>query len=227
MLPGLTAPVEVLRDVRRAPDLRRHRRGSVPSPGLHARAGPVLRDGLPPPRRGRPAVELFGPSQVQTDAYVRTLGWRRVAEQELALLAPSTRRALDAYAAGVNAYLGDRSAAELSLEYRLLGLQGLDYTPELDRRRLGLLAQGDGLGPGLQPQPGGRAGAGHCRIRGRPRGQPVPRLPAGEPRPDRRTRHRGGREVRPDSAPGSPRPLPELDVTSAAGGGRAWPTSTG
>ena len=67
---------------------------------------------------------------MQTDAYVRTLGWRRVAEQELALLAPSTRRALDAYAAGVNAYLGDRSAAELSLEYRLLGLQGLDYTPE-------------------------------------------------------------------------------------------------
>ncbi len=53
-----------------------------------------------------------------------------MAEQELALLAPSTRRALDAYAAGVNAYLGDRPAAELSLEYRLLGLQGLDYTPE-------------------------------------------------------------------------------------------------
>ena len=74
--------------------------------------------------------ELYGASQVQTDAYVRTLGWRRVAEQELALLAPSTRRALDAYAAGVNAYLGARSAAELSLEYRLLGLQGLHYTPE-------------------------------------------------------------------------------------------------
>ena len=49
--------------------------------------------------------ELFGKSQVETDAYVRTLGWRRVAEQELALLAPSTRRYLDAYAAGVNAYL--------------------------------------------------------------------------------------------------------------------------
>ena len=74
--------------------------------------------------------ELYGPSQVQTDAYIRTLGWRRVAEQELALLAPSTRRALDAYAAGVNAYLGDHSVVELSLEYRLLGLQGLRYTPE-------------------------------------------------------------------------------------------------
>ena len=33
--------------------------------------------------------ELFGASQVETDAYIRTLGWRRVAEQELPLLAPS------------------------------------------------------------------------------------------------------------------------------------------
>ena len=54
--------------------------------------------------------ELFGKSQLETDAYVRTLGWRRVAEQELALLAPSTRRYLDAYAAGVNAYLEGRTA---------------------------------------------------------------------------------------------------------------------
>jgi penicillin G amidase len=73
--------------------------------------------------------ELFGVSQLETDAYVRTLGWRRAAEQELTLLAPSTRRYLDAYAAGVNAYLAGRSAADLSLEYSLLRLQGLRYTP--------------------------------------------------------------------------------------------------
>ena len=69
-------------------------------------------------------------SQLETDAYVRTLGWRRVAEQELALLAPSTRRYLDAYAAGVNAYIEGRSATDLSLEYSLLRLQGLRYRPE-------------------------------------------------------------------------------------------------
>jgi penicillin amidase len=73
--------------------------------------------------------ELFGASQFETDAYIRTLGWRRVAEQELALLAPSTRRYLDAYAAGVNAYLRGRTAADLSLEYSLLRPQGLQYTP--------------------------------------------------------------------------------------------------
>ena len=75
--------------------------------------------------------ELFGVSQLETDSYVRTLGWRRAAEQELTLLAPSTRRYLDAYAAGVNAYLAGRSAADLSLEYSLLRLQGLRYTPSV------------------------------------------------------------------------------------------------
>jgi penicillin amidase len=74
--------------------------------------------------------ELFGKSQLETDIYVRTLGWRRVAEQELALLAPSTRRYLDAYAAGVNASIADRAAGDISLEYSVLRLQGLDYTPQ-------------------------------------------------------------------------------------------------
>jgi penicillin amidase len=74
--------------------------------------------------------ELFGESQFENDAYIRTLGWRRVAEQELALLAPSTHRYLDAYAAGVNAYITNRAAGDISLEYSILRLQGLDYTPE-------------------------------------------------------------------------------------------------
>lgn len=74
--------------------------------------------------------ELFGKSQLESDTYIRTLGWRRVAEQELALLAPSTRRYLDAYAAGVNASIADRAAGDLSLEYSLLRLQGLDYSPQ-------------------------------------------------------------------------------------------------
>ena len=207
MLPGLTAPVEVLRDGYGVPqiyadtaedlflaqgymhaqdrfyemDFRRHvAAGRLPSSSAPARCRPM--------RTSAPSAGDGWPSR----------SWRCSRPR------PGARRSRAA--AGVNAYLGDRSAAELSLEYRLLGLQGLDYTPELDRRRLGLLAQGDGLGPGLQPQPGGRAGAGHCRIRGRPRGQPVPRLPAGEPRPDRRTRHRGGREVRPDSKADLPPP---------------------
>jgi len=74
--------------------------------------------------------ELFGSSTLEVDQFIRTLGWRRVAEQELALLTPETRRYLDQFAAGVNAYLGDHDGAEISLEYAVLGLQGISGTPE-------------------------------------------------------------------------------------------------
>lgn len=74
--------------------------------------------------------ELFGPSQVTTDAFIRTMGWRRVAEAELDLLSASTRRYLDAYASGVNAYLREQDPSAISLEYAVLGVQGLSYRPE-------------------------------------------------------------------------------------------------
>ncbi|MGH3327391.1 MAG: penicillin acylase family protein, partial [Streptomycetales bacterium] len=75
-------------------------------------------------------AELFGAEQVQTDAFIRTLGWRRVAERELALLSPSTRRYLEAYAEGVNAYLGTRQGPELSLEYAVLDAANPEYHPD-------------------------------------------------------------------------------------------------
>jgi penicillin amidase len=74
--------------------------------------------------------ELFGEDALETDEVVRTLGWRRVAQKELTLLKPPTRDLLDAYAEGVNAYLADRPLSEISLEYALLDLSGLDYHPE-------------------------------------------------------------------------------------------------
>ena len=74
--------------------------------------------------------ELFGASQLDTDAFIRTLGWRRVAEQELARLAPRTREYLQDYADGVNAYLAEHHGSGLSLEYAVLGLQTSGYEPE-------------------------------------------------------------------------------------------------
>jgi penicillin G amidase len=74
--------------------------------------------------------ELFGEDQVDTDTIIRAMGWRRVAAQELPLLSPATRRYLEAYAEGVNGWLGGRSAGELGFAYTLLGLTGGDNTPE-------------------------------------------------------------------------------------------------
>lgn len=75
-------------------------------------------------------AELFGAGQVETDKYLRTMGWRDVAEREYPLLSRSTKDALTAYAAGVNAYLGDHRGSALGLEYTLLRLQNGAYRPE-------------------------------------------------------------------------------------------------
>jgi len=74
--------------------------------------------------------ELFGADQVETDTFVRTLGWRRTAGQELPLIRPETRRYLDSYADGVNAWMTGRSGGEFGVAYTLLGLLGGDDSPE-------------------------------------------------------------------------------------------------
>ncbi len=75
-------------------------------------------------------AELFGESQVETDRFLRTLGWERIAREELRTMDPESLTALEDYAQGVNAYLERRSGAEISLEYALLGLLNADYAPE-------------------------------------------------------------------------------------------------
>jgi len=74
--------------------------------------------------------EMFGKSQVPTDAFLRTLGWRRIAEQEVPMLNDTSRLMLESYAAGVNAYLADRPKADISLEYSVLGLTNPSYAIE-------------------------------------------------------------------------------------------------
>ncbi|WP_314174711.1 penicillin acylase family protein [Streptomyces winkii] len=73
--------------------------------------------------------EMFGPGQVKTDAFLRTLGWRRVAEREYAGLSKETKANLRSYTAGVNAYLKDHKDSAASLEYAALDLS-TDYKPE-------------------------------------------------------------------------------------------------
>ena len=130
MVSGLTGQVEVLRDSYGVPHIYADNPEDLfEAQGyVHAQDRFFEMDFRRHLAAGR-LSELFGISQLETDAYIRTLGWRRVAEQELSLLAPSTRRYLDAYAAGVNAYLAGRSATDLSLEYSLLRLEGLRYSP--------------------------------------------------------------------------------------------------
>ena len=74
--------------------------------------------------------EMVGEDAVSTDMFIRAMGWRRVAEQELSLLSPEALAYLEAFSAGVNAYIDTHTPSQMSLEYSLLAVNGLDYTVE-------------------------------------------------------------------------------------------------
>jgi penicillin amidase len=74
--------------------------------------------------------EMFGSGQVETDTFLRTLGWRATAEQEYSGLDPVSKSIIDSYTQGVNAYLADHDTTALSLEYAVLGLLSPDYEIE-------------------------------------------------------------------------------------------------
>jgi penicillin G amidase len=74
--------------------------------------------------------ELFGGSQVETDKFLRTLGFGRIAQQELDTIDEESLSILQAYADGVNAYLAERTGSALSLEYTVLSMVNRGYRPE-------------------------------------------------------------------------------------------------
>ena len=76
--------------------------------------------------------ELVGENAdaLDADKVIRTFGWRRVAEQELEIVADPTREALEAYAAGVNAYLDGKAPSQIAVEYTVLGMQVHVEAPE-------------------------------------------------------------------------------------------------
>lgn len=74
--------------------------------------------------------EMFGKGQVETDAFLRTLNWHGIAQQEYdQKLDSTTKQYLQAYTDGVNDYLKDHSGAGLSVEYAALSFRN-NYKPE-------------------------------------------------------------------------------------------------
>ena len=83
-------------------------------------------------------AEVFGPSQVDTDSYIRTLGWRQAAQRDLDAMPDEVKAALQAYADGVNAWIHQHddnlplAFVVAGLKSGLGGLGGLhldDWTP--------------------------------------------------------------------------------------------------
>lgn len=73
--------------------------------------------------------ELTGANNalMSNDVFIRTIGWRRAAERDLAeVYEPEIIEILQAFTDGVNAYIDGKSGAELAFEYRVLGITGVD-----------------------------------------------------------------------------------------------------
>ena len=131
-LEGLGADVTVIRDARGVPDIYASNAVDLfRAQGFVAAQDRFFEMDLRRHITAGRLAELVGKAGLDTDKVVRTMGWRKVAEEELPRLAPATRRYLSAYADGVNDYLatsGDPS--NFALEYTILATQLPDYRVE-------------------------------------------------------------------------------------------------
>ena len=69
-----------------------------------------------------------GESTLETDHFLRTIGLRRAAERDWAHVDDDARAILEAYAAGVNAYI-ETHRDRLPLEFTILGVEPAPWTP--------------------------------------------------------------------------------------------------
>lgn len=126
--PGLSAPVDIVRDAYGIPHIFAASAGDAAYALGFAHAQDRLWQ-MEMNRRvgaGRLA-EILGPAALDTDRFLRTLGVRRAAEANLAALDAQTRTLLDSYAEGVNAFLARRPV--LPLEFLLTGARPEPWTP--------------------------------------------------------------------------------------------------
>lgn len=83
-------------------------------------------------------AEVFGPNAVEVDKLHRIYGFKFVAEKQLAGASAHTREVLESYAQGVNAFIAERDASSLPLEFQVLQYQPKEWTA-IDSLALGKL----------------------------------------------------------------------------------------
>src|SRR5215469_13329523 len=117
---GLTAPVSITRDADGIPTIvaKTDTDAAFALGYVHAQDRLFQMDLMRRYGAGRLA-EWFGAVALPADRFTRTLGLYRAAEAQYAHLSPTVRGILDAYAAGVNAWIATRPGA-LPPEYAVL-----------------------------------------------------------------------------------------------------------
>jgi len=129
-LPGLNAPVQILRDRWGVPHIYARNTADLFAAQGYVHAQDRLwqmelqrRTGM-----GRLA-EVFGPIALDTDRFVRVLGFNRVVRREAELLDGEARLVVDAYVRGVNAFIA-QNARRLPIEFGILRLRPQPWQAE-------------------------------------------------------------------------------------------------
>jgi penicillin G amidase len=117
-LPGLEAEARVVRDVRGIPHVQAANEHDLYflQGWVHA-ADRLFQMDLTRRQASGTLAEMVGTAALASDVELRTIGLRRAAERSLAVISDEGRAHLDAYAAGVNAWV---AAHPLPIEYGLV-----------------------------------------------------------------------------------------------------------
>jgi penicillin G amidase len=122
-LPGLDAPVQILRDRWGVPHIyARNTTDLFVAQGyVHAQDRLWQMELQRRTGMGRLA-EVFGPIALDTDRFVRVLGFNRVVRREAVALDGEARAVVDAYVRGINAFI-DQNTRRLPIEFTILRLR--------------------------------------------------------------------------------------------------------
>ncbi|HEX9370916.1 MAG TPA: penicillin acylase family protein, partial [Roseiflexaceae bacterium] len=128
-LPGLEAPVQVLRDRWGVPHIYARSNADLFMAQGYVHAQDRLWQMEFQRRTGYGQLaEIFGPVALESDRFLRVMGFGRVARREAELLAGEARMAIEAYVRGVSAYIG-RYSDRLPIEFTILRLHPRPWEP--------------------------------------------------------------------------------------------------
>lgn len=128
---GLSQPVEIVRDQYGVPHIYAHTPEDLffAQGFVHAQERFWQMEFQRRTASGR-LSEIFGENTLSTDRYLRHFNFYALTAQSYQMLDAGTRQVIDAYTAGINAYISKRRPAQLGLEFALLGVQGVKFEVE-------------------------------------------------------------------------------------------------
>jgi penicillin amidase len=119
-VPGLSQPVEIVRDEYGVAHIYAHNAEDLffAEGYVHAQERFWQLEFRRRVGAGR-LSEIFGETTLSTDKYLRHFGFHDLTEESYRALNDESRSIVDAYTAGINAYIGDREPSQLGLEFAL------------------------------------------------------------------------------------------------------------